>query len=72
MFCTKNTIIYLVLEVANPSVAPSLGRFQNDDKMTSNGAPIEVIEVPDDDSDDFPNSGPQKPAEAQDVLGQNR
>ena len=47
MFCTKNTIICLVLEVANPSVAPSLGRFQNDDKMTSKSAPVEVIEVPD-------------------------
>ena len=46
-------------------MAPSLGRFQNDDKMTSKGAPIEVIEVPDDDPDDFPDSGLQNPAEAQ-------
>ena len=46
-------------------MAPSLGRFQNDDKMTSKGTPIEVIEVPDDDPDDFPDSGPQNPAEAQ-------
>ena len=49
----------------NPSVAPSLGRFQNDDKMTSKGTPIEVIEVPEDDADDFPDSGPQNLAEAQ-------
>ena len=48
----------------NPSVAPSLGRFQKDD-MTSKSAPLEVIEVPDDDPDDFPNSGPQNPVEAQ-------
>ena len=33
--------------------------------MTSKGAPIQVIEVPDDDSDDFPDSGPQNPVEAQ-------
>ena len=46
-------------------MAPSLGRFWNDDKMTFQGAPIEVIEVPDDDPDDFPDSGPQNPAEAQ-------
>ena len=32
--------------------------------MTSKGAPIEVIEVPNDDPDDFPDSGPQNPAEA--------
>ena len=49
---------------SNPSVAPSLGRFQNDD-MTSKSTPIEVIEVPDEDPDDFPDSGPQNPAEAQ-------
>ena len=49
---------------SNPSVAPSLGRFQNDD-MTSKSAPIEVIEVPDEDPDDFPDSGPQNPVEAQ-------
>ena len=45
-------------------MAPSLGRFQNDD-MTSKGTPIEVIEVPDEDPDDFPDSGPQNPVEAQ-------
>ena len=45
-------------------MAPSLGRFQNND-MTFKGAPIEVIEVPDNDPDDFPDSGPQNPAEAQ-------
>ena len=45
-------------------MAPSLGRFQNDD-MTSKSAPVEVIEVPDEDPDDFPDSGPQNPAEAQ-------
>ena len=45
-------------------MAPSLGRFQNDD-MLSKSAPIEVIDVPDEDSDDFPDSGPQNLAEAQ-------
>ena len=33
--------------------------------MASRDAPIEVIEVPDVDPDDFPDSGPQNPAEAQ-------
>ena len=33
--------------------------------MTSKGTPIEVIEVPDNDPDDFPDFGPQNPAEAQ-------
>ena len=33
--------------------------------ITSKSAPVEVIEVPDDDPDDFPNSGPQNPVEAQ-------
>ena len=33
--------------------------------MASRDAPIEVIEVPDDDPDDFPDSGPQNLAEAQ-------
>ena len=33
--------------------------------MSSKSTPTEVIEVPDDDPDDFPNSGPQNPAEAQ-------
>ena len=54
----------------NPSVAPSLGRFQNDD-MTSKSTPIEVIEVPDEDPDDFPDSGPQNPVEAPNVQGQD-
>ena len=45
-------------------MAPSLGRFQNDD-MTPKSTPVEVIEVPDEDPDDFPDSGPQNPAEAQ-------
>ena len=45
-------------------MAPSLGRFQNDD-MSSKSTPIGVIEVPDEDPDDFPESGPQNPAEAQ-------
>ena len=46
----------------NPSVAPSLGRFQYDNKMASRDEPIEV---PDVDPDDFPDSGPQNLAEAQ-------
>ena len=45
-------------------MAPSLGRFQNDN-MTSKGTPIVAIEVPDEDPDDFPDSGPQNPVEAQ-------
>ena len=45
-------------------MAPSLGRLQNDD-MTSKTTPVEVIEVPDKDPDDFPDSGPQNPVEAQ-------
>ena len=47
---------------SNPSVAPSLGRFQNSDMASKQP---EIIEVPDDDPDDFPNSGPQNPVEAQ-------
>ena len=43
---------------SNSSVAPSLGEFQYD--MASKQPA--VIEVPD---DDFPNSGPQNPVEAQ-------
>ena len=33
--------------------------------MASTDVPIEVIEVPDNNPDDFPDSGPQNPAEAQ-------
>ena len=43
-------------------MAPSLGRFLNIDMASKQ---IEIIEVPDDDPDDFPNSGPQNPVEAQ-------
>ena len=46
-------------------MAPSLGRFQYINKMASRDTPIEVIEVPDVNPDDFPDSGPQNPAEAQ-------
>ena len=49
---------------SNPSVAPSLGKFLNND-MSSKSAPVEIIKVPDDDPDDFPDSGPQNPVEAQ-------
>ena len=45
-------------------MAPSLGRFLYID-MSSKTAPVDVIKVPDDDPDDFSNSGPQNPAEAQ-------
>ena len=45
-------------------MAPSLGRFLNNN-MSSKSTPVEVIEVPDDDPDDFPNSGTQNPVEAQ-------
>ena len=45
-------------------MAPSLGRFLNID-MSLKSAPVEVIKVPDDNPDDFPNSVPQNPAEAQ-------
>ena len=33
--------------------------------MTSKSTPIEVIEVPDEDPDDFPDSGPQNPVDGQ-------
>ena len=45
---------------SNPSVAPSSGEFQNSDMASKQPA---IIEVPDD--DDFPDSVPQKPVEAQ-------
>ena len=45
---------------SNPSVAPSSGEFQYSDMALKQP---EVIKVPDD--DDFPNSGPQNPVEAQ-------
>ena len=44
----------------NPSVAPSSGEFQNSDMALKQP---EIIEVPDDDN--FPDSGPQNPVEAQ-------
>ena len=44
---------------SNPSVAPSLGEFQYDMALKQPA----IIEVPDD--DDFPDSGPQNPVEAQ-------
>ena len=47
---------------SNPSVAPSSGEFQNSDMASKQP---EVIKVPDDDPDDFPDSGPQNPVEAQ-------
>ena len=47
---------------SNPSVAPSLGRFWNSNMASKQP---EIIEVPDDDPDDFPDSGPQNPVEAQ-------
>ena len=47
---------------SNPSVAPSLGRFLY---YNMSSKPVEIIEVPDDDPDDFPDSGPQNPVEAQ-------
>ena len=43
-------------------MAPSLGRFWNSEMASKQP---EIIEVPDDDPDDFPNSGPQNPVEAQ-------
>ena len=45
---------------SNPSVAPFSGEFQNSDMASKQP---ETIEVPDD--NDFPNSGPQNPVEAQ-------
>ena len=47
---------------SNPSVAPSLGRFLYYDMSSK---PVEIIEVPDDDLDNFPGSEPQNPVEAQ-------
>ena len=43
-------------------MAPSLGRFLNIDMASKQ---VEIIKVPNDDPDDFPNSGPQNPMEAQ-------
>ena len=43
-------------------MAPSLGRFLYYDMSSK---PVEIINVPDDDPDDFPDSGPQNPVEAQ-------
>ena len=45
---------------SNSSVAPSSGEFQNSDMALKQP---EIIKVPDDDN--FPNSGPQNPVEAQ-------
>ena len=45
---------------SNPSVAPSSGKFQYSDMASKQP---EVIKVPDD--NDFPDSGPQNPVEAQ-------
>ena len=47
---------------SNPSVAPSSGKFKYSNMASKQP---EVIKVPDDDPDDFPNSGPQNPVEAQ-------
>ena len=46
-------------------MAPSLGRFQYIEKIASRDTLTDVIEVPDINPDDFPDSGPQNPAEAQ-------
>ena len=43
-------------------MALSLGRFLNINMASKQ---IEIIKVPDDDPDNFPNSGPQNPVEAQ-------
>ena len=43
-------------------MAPSLGRFLNINMASKQ---VEIIKVPDDNPDDFPNSGPQNPVEAQ-------
>ena len=48
-------------------MAPSSGKFQNSDMASKQP---EVIKVPDDDPDDFPDSGPQNPVEAQSLQGQ--
>ena len=62
MFHTKNTIICLVLEVATLVwLLPQAG-FQNSDMASKQP---EIIEVPDEDPDNFPDSGPQNPVEAQ-------
>ena len=47
---------------SNPSVAPSLGRFWNINMASKQ---VEIIKVPDDDPDNFPDCGPQNPVEAQ-------
>ena len=62
MFHAKNTIICLVLEVATLVWLLPQADSQNSDMASKQP---EVIEVPDDNPDDFPNSGPQNPVEAQ-------
>ena len=44
----------------NPSVAPSLGRFQDDDKMASRDEPIKVS---DEEEEQLVGTGPQNPEE---------
>ena len=44
----------------NPSVAPSSGKFQNSDMASKQPEIIKVLN-----DDDFPDSGPQNPVEAQ-------
>ena len=43
-------------------MAPSLGKFPNIDMASKQ---VEIIKIPDDNPDDFPNYGPQNPEEAQ-------
>ena len=52
---------------SNSSVAPSSGKFQYSDMASKQP---EVIEVPDDDPDNFPNSGPQNSSESAVIQGQ--
>ena len=60
MFCTKNTIICLVLEVATTGGAPSLGRFQYINKMASRDTPIKVSN---EEEDKLVGARPQNPKE---------
>ena len=53
------------MESGNPSVAPSLGRFQNDDKMASRDKPIKVS---DEEEEQLVGAGPQNPEEVEKLL----
>ena len=60
MFHTKKQHNLSCFGSGNPSVAPSLGRFQYDDKMASRDEPIKVS---DEEEEQLVGAGPQNPEE---------